>query len=271
MFQQHVPCQRRHIQNFRRSPGDLAADFTTLHNYFTQVRHVQSAADMQAMMEQKDCFMACMSHELRTPLNGIISLTEGLLKGTFGLLSDATRRQLHTIRMSGLRLLSIVNGIMDSSALRSGRLKIREDVVNVYTTCQDVMGLMRHLTQARVFIVNALPRFCMIKGDRDRLVQIFNNLLGNAAKFTKAGEIRITAEYLAKEGMWAISVSDTGIGIRTEKLSTIFSAFEQVCCASSRRSSILDSAPCRRTHGTSLAHHLVSVNTMKFFEIARAL
>jgi signal transduction histidine kinase len=183
---------------------------------------------MKAVMEQKDCFMASMSHELRTPLNGIIGLAEGLIKGTYGPLSDAMRRQLHIIRMSGLRLLRIVNGIMDSSALRTGRLKIREDVVNVHTTCHDVMELTQHLIRSNVSIVNSVPRLCFIKGDGDRLVQIFYNLLGNAAKFTKAGEIRVMAEHLEKEGKWAISVSDTGIGIQAEKLHTIFDAFEQV-------------------------------------------
>ena len=183
---------------------------------------------MRAMMEQKDCFMASVSHELRTPLNGIIGLTEGLLKGTYGPLSDAMRRQLHIVRMSGLRLLSMINGIMDSSALRMKKLNIREEPVNVHATCDDVMELTRHLTKGPVAIVNAVPRGCVVRGDSDRLVQIFNNLLGNAAKFTKAGEIRVSAEREAGGAAWAVSVTDTGIGIPADKLGTIFDAFEQV-------------------------------------------
>ena len=107
--------------------------------------HVQSATNLQAIMEQKDNFMASMSHELRTPLNGIIGLTEGLLKNTFGPLSDSMRRQLHVIRMSGLRLLTMINGIMDSSAVRMKRLVIRQDVVNLHDTAADVADLARHL------------------------------------------------------------------------------------------------------------------------------
>ena len=77
-----------------------------------------------------------------------------------------------------------------------------------------------------VTIHNDVPKDCRVKGDSDRLIQILNNLLGNAAKFTPAGDIRISVR--PQGHMWAVSVTDTGIGIPKEKLDTIFDAFEQV-------------------------------------------
>lgn len=123
----------------------------------------------------------------------------------------------------------MINGIMDSSALRMKKLVIRQDALPLHAAAADVVELTRHLTKPGVAIVNDVPRGCKVRGDSDRLIQIFNNLLGNAAKFTSRGQIRILAE--ERGPFWAVSVADTGIGIPPDKIGTIFDAFEQVGAA----------------------------------------
>ena len=126
--------------------------------------HAASAAQRKLIT----CHLPAVTHELRTPLNGVIGLTEGLLRESFGPLTDVMRRQLHVVRASGLRLLSMINGVLDSSAARIEKLAIRQDAVALREVAADVTQLLHVTVKQGVSIVNDVPGGCQVRGDADR-------------------------------------------------------------------------------------------------------
>ena len=176
----------------------------------------------------KDQFLANTSHELRTPLNGIIGLAESLIEGATGQLPDKTRSNLAMIASSGKRLSNLVNDILDFSRMKSNDLRLEMKAVDLCSAVDIVMTLLNPLRKNRsVKMINRvskdLPR---TKADEDRLQQILYNLIGNAIKFTREGEIVVTAE--VRNEKIELCVSDTGIGIPDSELENIFRSFEQV-------------------------------------------
>ncbi|KAG2487725.1 hypothetical protein HYH03_013724 [Edaphochlamys debaryana] len=192
-------------------------------------------AELQALLEQKERFMSSVSHELRTPLNGIIGISEGMLSGCCGVLPEGVRRQIYIIRTSGARLLALINDVMDAAALRQNKLVLKQEQVILRHVVDDVLDLTRSLVDAEVSLVNLVPPRMVVVGDTGRIVQILNNLLGNAAKFTRRGQIRVSARQVESGRKVAVTVSDTGIGIPRNKLATIFLPFEQVDMSISRK------------------------------------
>ncbi|GIL60978.1 hypothetical protein Vafri_15766 [Volvox africanus] len=191
--------------------------------------------ELQALLEQKERFMSSVSHELRTPLNGIIGISEGMLSGCCGVLPEGVRRQIYIIRTSGARLLALINDVMDAAALRQNKLVLKQEQVVLRHVVDDVLDLTRSLVDSEVTLANLVPPRMLVMGDTGRIVQILNNLLGNAAKFTRRGQIRVTARQVEGGRRVAVTVSDTGIGIPRNKLATIFLPFEQVDMSISRK------------------------------------
>ncbi|GLC39538.1 Hexokinase-3 [Pleodorina starrii] len=191
--------------------------------------------ELQALLEQKERFMSSVSHELRTPLNGIIGISEGMLSGCCGVLPEGVRRQIYIIRTSGARLLALINDVMDAAALRQNKLVLKQEQVVLRHVVDDVLDLTRSLVDSEVVLANLVPPRMLVTGDTGRIVQILNNLLGNAAKFTRRGQIRVTARQVEGGRRVAVTVSDTGIGIPRNKLATIFLPFEQVDMSISRK------------------------------------
>uniref|UniRef100_A0A383WHH1 histidine kinase n=1 Tax=Tetradesmus obliquus TaxID=3088 RepID=A0A383WHH1_TETOB len=165
----------------------------------------QLIAELRALVAQKDAFMSSVSHELRTPLNGIIGLSEAALHnsdlaqqagpaGAPHVLPPATRQQLALIRTSGLRLLSLVNDILDAAALQHSRLVLARGRVVLRPLVEEVADISRPLLRDRALrLVTRVPHDLEVLGDADRIVQVLNNLVSNAAKFTEAGTITISA------------------------------------------------------------------------------
>lgn len=174
----------------------------------------------------KDEFLANTSHELRTPLNGIIGLADSILLGATGSIGNATRESLQMIASSGRRLANLVNDILDFSKLRHDELVIKKEAVDVSTVIDVVMALSSPLLAGKPVELNHnrkdLP---LVLADEARLEQILFNLVGNAIKFTKDGNITISGE--VKGDKVEISVQDTGIGIPAGKQSIIFDSFTQ--------------------------------------------
>jgi two-component system, sensor histidine kinase ChiS len=176
----------------------------------------------------KDDFIANTSHELRTPLNGIIGLTDSLLEGAAGNVSELMSMNLKMISMSGRRLANLVNDILDFSKLKNRDIQINLRPTNVYDVAVSVLGMCTHtLSGNHVQLINNIdPQVKAVLADEERLQQILYNLVGNAIKFTHAGSITLSAEVEANR-LW-IKVTDTGIGIPAGSLYKIFNSFEQL-------------------------------------------
>lgn len=176
----------------------------------------------------KDEFLANTSHELRTPLNGIIGLAESLEAGAAGPLSEQARANLKMISGSGRRLNNLVNDILDLSRLKNSDIRLHRKAVDLRTIVDKVLAVTEPLIRERpLMLVNAIAAdLPLVDGDEDRLQQILFNLVGNAVKFTSQGEVVVSAT--SGNPKIEVSVRDTGIGIPTDKLESIFNAFEQV-------------------------------------------
>lgn len=179
----------------------------------------------------KDEFLSVMSHEIRTPMNAVIGMSKLLLQ------NEPSKKQIpiiHTLQFSAANLMSLINDILDYSKIQAGKVefeKVDVDLIELlnkihmsYQPKADEKGLKLMLDFA-----DDVPE--MIKGDPVRLYQIFNNLVGNAVKFTEQGEIyiRIRQNSLGDESKenLVFEITDTGIGIAPDRIKTIFDRFTQ--------------------------------------------
>lgn len=179
---------------------------------------------------EKEKFLAYTSHEIRTPLNAVVGMIQLLRKTE---LSVQQRKYIDTVKSSSDNILVIVNDILDLSRIDSG--KIEFEVVDFMVTelIEEIVYMMRPKANSKGIELRAeidkdIP--AVIKGDPLRINQILLNLINNAVKFTEEGEVVLVAHLLsAKDGTAKIgfSVTDTGIGIKKEKLSSVFNRFEQ--------------------------------------------
>ena len=176
----------------------------------------------------KDEFLANTSHELRTPLFGMVGLAEGMIDNASHRLSKMDMNNLSMIVASGRRLSSIVEDILDFSQIRNHTMKVEVKPVGLNAVSSIVVALTQPLVAIdRVKIVNDISiDLPPVSADENRLQQIFHNLVGNAIKFTRRGEIRISAK--EKEDVVEICVKDTGIGIPESRFNELFDAFTQV-------------------------------------------
>ena len=194
----------------------------------------------QAADRAKSEFLAVMSHEIRTPLNSVLGFAD-LLNETP--LDDGQREHVDMIRHSGDALLMLLNDILDFSRIESGKMPIQPSAVEIRSCLRAVADLYRATAQSkgvslRVAVDPDVPR--ALCTDPGRLRQILLNLIGNAVKFTPAGEVVITAKSGDKDtndGRFPllIEVSDSGIGIPPDRVSRLFKPFSQADSSTTRR------------------------------------
>ncbi|HEY9852120.1 MAG TPA: ATP-binding protein [Leptolyngbyaceae cyanobacterium] len=183
----------------------------------------------------KDEFLANTSHELRTPLNGIIGIAESMIDGATGKLTKQQVKNLATIVSSGKRLTNLVNDILDFAKLKNKNIELQIRPVDmrtiadvILTVCQPLIG------QKNLQLINQIPvDIPAVDADENRVQQIMYNLIGNAIKFTDAGEVTVLAE-VVNENL-EITIADTGIGITADKLERIFESFEQADGSTARQ------------------------------------
>ena len=185
--------------------------------------------------KMKDEFIANTSHELKTPLHGIIGLTESLINGVAGNLSQKAVANLKLINHSGQRLNGLVNDILDFSKLKHQNLSLSKGILDISTTIEIVVAFSEKTLKGKSLVIeNNLPNdLPLVFADENRLQQILYNLIGNAIKFTQKGVISIGAK--VDEQFVTIFIEDNGIGIAQDKLHSIFESFKQADGSISRQ------------------------------------
>ncbi|KAF4667613.1 hypothetical protein FOL47_003452 [Perkinsus chesapeaki] len=196
--------------------------------------HIKDLTKQEMAERQQQDFLAGVAHELRTPLNGIIGLSDALIKTEQ---NKGRTKHLKMINSCGVRLVGLVNMIMDVSALRDGKMQLNlTKTVNCNEICEEVWELMnmavdkngkkikKESVELQIECDSDLPT---IEGDKERLSQVVFNLVNNALKFTPSGFVRIGSKFEAEAGTILLCVSDSGQGIKKENLKKIFEAFGQ--------------------------------------------
>jgi GAF domain-containing protein/anti-sigma regulatory factor (Ser/Thr protein kinase) len=225
----------------RRVPGqfppeavDLLKTFATQSALAIQnARLFQEIEDksrqLEAASQHKSEFLASMSHELRTPLNAIIGFSEVLADRMFGEVNEKQDEYLQDILASGRHLLSLINDILDLSKVEAGRLELELGRFHLPTAIDNALTLVRErATRHGIALDIAVdPGVGDVDGDERKIRQVLLNLLSNAVKFTPEGG-RVGVSATAADGVIAISVSDTGVGIAPEDQEAIFEEFRQV-------------------------------------------
>jgi signal transduction histidine kinase/DNA-binding response OmpR family regulator len=188
----------------------------------------QRNREVERANELKSEFLASMSHELRTPLNAILGFSELMLGESAGPLSEKQKRWLTHIRVGGKHLLQLINDILDLAKIEAGRVELHAEPFPVASALPEVISNLRHLAmEKRIVLEDDISPELSVAADRVRFKQILYNLLNNAIKFTpEGGVVRVLGA--ADGAMARFTVSDTGIGIRSQDLELIFDEFRQV-------------------------------------------
>ncbi|MBR5336671.1 MAG: response regulator [Lachnospiraceae bacterium] len=208
--------------------GVETPDYKKLMRSVKELEAARMAADEANMA--KSVFLANMSHEIRTPINAVIGMNEMILRESS---EDAILGYAGDIDGAGKNLLSIINDILDLSKIEAGKMEIVNDKYSLKSLINDVVNMISFKCREKdldfqVDLDPSLPDG--LSGDEVRIRQIIINILNNAVKYTKKGSVRFTTsgERRGDDLDLAISVKDTGIGIKKEDLDKIFGKFDRV-------------------------------------------
>jgi GAF domain-containing protein len=190
---------------------------------------------LEVASQHKSQFLANMSHELRTPLNAILGYTELMADGIYGELPEKTMGVLKRLESNGRHLLGLINDVLDLSKIEAGQLVLELTDYSVEDIAQTVRSTLEPLAADKklAFKVEVAPKLPAGHGDGRRLTQVLINLVGNAIKFTDAGEVVIKAT--ATDGSFHLSVRDTGPGISAADQARLFQEFQQADNAITRK------------------------------------
>jgi signal transduction histidine kinase len=207
---------------------------------------------LQQASTAKSNFLANMSHELRTPMNAILGFVEMVLDGIYGEVPPHLREPLTDVQTNGKHLLRLINDVLDLSKIEAGRMELALAEYSVQDVVETVRSALQSLAREKglEFTAACADDIPLVVGDGKRITQCLMNLVGNALKFTKQGQVALWAEQQGENLLYR--VSDTGIGIPNEELENIFGEFQQV-----------DTAITREFSGTGLGLNI----TKKFVEL----
>ncbi len=186
------------------------------------------AEELELSTKYKSEFLANMSHELRTPLNSILLLSRLMSENHQNNLSADQIEYAQVIQSSGKGLLTLIDEILDLSKIEAGKMELEYTDVNLKELNTELQGLFQPVAKDKgidfsVYLNENAKS--IVETDRLRLEQILRNLISNALKFTRHGDVKLSVE--SHEGVTSFAVSDTGIGIPADKQLTIFDAFQQ--------------------------------------------
>jgi signal transduction histidine kinase len=231
----------------RRTPGEFAKNTVDIIKTFAaqSALAIQNARlfheieakgrELEVASQHKSQFLANMSHELRTPLNAILGYTELMADGAYGEPSEKMLGILKRLEANGRHLLGLINDVLDLSKIEAGQLELELSDYSVQDIAQTVRSTLEPLAADKklAFKVEMATELPLGRGDGRRLTQVLINLVGNAIKFTDAGEVAIKAE--ANNGSFHVAVRDTGPGISAADQAKLFQEFQQADNAITRK------------------------------------
>jgi signal transduction histidine kinase len=234
----------------RRQPGEFAASTIELLQTFAaqSVLAIQNARLFSELAEKsaalavassnKSQFLSSMSHELRTPLNAIIGLTDMMVTNVARFGTEKALEPLKRVHNAGTHLLGLINQVLDLSKIEAGKLELAPESVNLGPLIDEVIGTARQLAEQNKnrLVVDAPADVGALYVDPMRLRQILLNLLSNACKFTKGGEVSLRASKVGNgRDMVELAVADTGIGMTPEQLAKLFQEFSQAEASTAKK------------------------------------
>ena len=225
---------------FNDMAGRLQESYAGLEQKVEQrTREVEEKSRQLEMASQhKSQFLASMSHELRTPLNAIIGLTEMMVSNAARFGTEKAAEPLRRVHRAGTHLLGLINQVLDLSKIEAGKLELSPDLVALAPLITEVVDTARPLAEQNNnrLVVKSQENLGSLTVDPMRLRQILLNLLSNACKFTKQGEVTLLARKMIKQGNWIeFAVSDTGIGMTPEQQAKLFEEFTQADSSTARQ------------------------------------
>jgi adenylate cyclase len=179
-----------------------------------------------------------MSHELRTPLNAIIGLTEMMVSHAARFGTEKAQEPLQRVNRAGTHLLGLINQVLDLSKIEAGKLELNPQTVELTPLLDEVVGTARQLAEQNKnrLVMEVSEKLGALTVDPMRLRQILLNLLSNACKFTKEGEVKLRARKVVNGGNWIeFAVADTGIGMPPEQQAKLFGEFTQADATTAQR------------------------------------
>jgi GAF domain-containing protein len=193
---------------------------------------------LEMASQNKSRFLSSMSHELRTPLNAIIGLTEMMVTNAARFGTEKALEPLRRVNAAGTHLLSLINEVLDLSKIEAGKLELNPERINLARLIDEVIGTAGQLADKNQnrLVVEAQENLGALNADPMRLKQILLNLLSNACKFTKEGEVALRVCKVADGRDWIeLAVADTGIGLTAEQQAKLFQEFTQADSLTARR------------------------------------
>jgi signal transduction histidine kinase len=220
---------QRVVVTNRDELGTLAANLNRMSDELGRLYR-----QLEAASRHKSEFLANMSHELRTPLNAILGYTELITDNIYGEVPEKIRDVLERVQNSGRHLLRLINDVLDLAKIEAGQFTLSIDEYSVGDVAHSVVTAVEPLAaEKKLALTTAIPAdLPRGRGDERRITQVFLNLVGNAIKFTEAGEVRV--EVAASDGVFRVSVADTGPGIPDADQQRIFEEFQQADSSSTR-------------------------------------
>ncbi|GJL60597.1 MAG: hypothetical protein NPIRA03_34540 [Nitrospirales bacterium] len=193
-----------------------------------RTQDLQSANErLQELDRLKSSFVSIVSHELRTPMTSIKGLVENMLDGLVGTLNDRQSFYLERMKYNIERLTRMINDLLDLSRIEAGRMDLHHSAINMGSLAREVVESLQSIAQERSLTLEAhvSDPIGFIQGDRDKLIQIFTNLINNALKFTESpGTVTVDVNQ-RDDGMVQTCVIDNGCGIPLDEQQTIFERF----------------------------------------------